>query len=128
MKHSIIIKKINHLFLESWTFCKVRLDSTENIKDKEQYISLNYMPLKTKQLFLGDPEKGLRYHGNLRIFIYGENQTKTLEILDNVILFLRNQYKNDLFFEEQEILGAPTRENVEDLFSSFVDFKICYKN
>jgi len=125
MNHSTILKKIHTTFINDWIDSKVRLDSSEEIKDKIPYISLSYLPQSTKQRFLTAGDAGLNFKGNLRITIYEKNPTKNLELLDKVVLFLRNKSINGLKYTEQEGLGAPFRSTPGDLYESFVDFEAC---
>jgi hypothetical protein len=125
MKHGTIIKKINELFLNSWTVSKLRLDSSEEVKDKTPYISLNYQPKSTKQKFLSYDPQTFKNSGYLRIFIYETNPTTSMILLDEVIEFLKDKELNGLKFTELEGIGSPTREKQNELYSSFIDFEAC---
>jgi hypothetical protein len=124
MKHGTIIKKINELF-STWTTSKVHLDSSEEVKHKDPYISIQYEPSFGEQKYLGNNPRAFKYSGTLRIYIYEKNQTKNLVLMDSVINYLKNKELNGIKFTELEGLGNPKRDNANELYVSFVDFEAC---
>jgi len=130
MRHGDIIKKVNNIFLNEFKdfiigkwVGNIRLDSTEEVKDKKPYVSINYMPESSDQRFLYPGDYNLQ--GTLRVYFYEQNPTKSMELLDIILEFLKNKTKEELIFTELPGLGSPFRNNAGDLYVSFIDFKAC---
>jgi hypothetical protein len=125
MKHEFLIKTIHNIFNTNWNDSYVHFDSSDVVKDKEEWISLKYIPKKSEYAYLGVGDEGIKKKGELRVFVYSKNPTKNMALLDKVIGFLKDKTIDNVYFKELESFQSPQRNDNSSSYVSFVDFEVC---
>ena len=118
--HSEILISINTLFENSSFDVDFDTDDSKDDLSKHPHIYLKYSPETKNKETLSNYKSG----GVLRIFIYDKNPTYNLMKMDELLLFLDNKNIDGLEYNEFLISNTPLRENVGDLFTSFIDFDV----